>query len=478
MAKLNQKRRVESAPLVRTHEGALVKKCGEFEQLKRSVLSCMLWENEFYEDGKTITQRISELIAKCDGQSVQDLTIAARSKYKLRHAPLFMARESVRNPSQREFVSETLANIIQRPDELSEFMAMYWELKESKDRYGKSTGDITMKKQPIAASVKKGLAKAFTKFDEYQLAKWNRDSAIKLRDVLFLCHAKPQGAEQEILWKKLIGGFCKNTWTKIEECKCGNCKEAKLAIPDTWETNLSAGSNKKETFERLMKENKLGGIALLSNLRNMTEAGCDQGLVRAALKSMKVEKILPFRFITAAKYAPCLEDALEEAMLRCLGGMKKMPGKTVLLVDISGSMDWSKISGKSELTRKDAAIALAMLAREVCEEVEVVAFETKVHYCRPRRGFALRDEINSKGSGGTNLASAIKDINSKMKYDRMIVFTDEQSNDGIAQTVPGAKGYILNVASNQNGVGYGNNWTHVHGFSEHTFEWIQEFETM
>ena len=166
MPKLVPKRRVEEKT-VKTHEGATVRKCGDFEQLKRSVLSCMLWEEEFYEDGKTITSRIADLIKKCDGQSVADLTVAARTKYKLRHTPLFMARESARNEKQRQFVADTLAKIVNRPDELSAFLALYWDVKAKTDRNGKTTGEVTMKKQPIAASVKKGLARAFVKFDEY-----------------------------------------------------------------------------------------------------------------------------------------------------------------------------------------------------------------------------------------------------------------------------------------------------------------------
>jgi hypothetical protein len=90
------------------------------------------------------------------------------------------------------------------------------------------------------------------KFDEYSLAKYNRDNAVKLRDVLFLCHAKPKDKEQEALWKKLVEGT--------------------LETPDTWEVALSGGNEKKETWERLMQEKKLGGLAFIRNLRNMTNA--------------------------------------------------------------------------------------------------------------------------------------------------------------------------------------------------------------
>ena len=71
---------------------------------------------------------------------------------------------------------------------LTEFVAIYWK----------------EKRQPLSAQVKKGLARAFGKFSEYQLARNNQKKEVSLRDVLFLCHAKPKNEEQEIIWKKLI----------------------------------------------------------------------------------------------------------------------------------------------------------------------------------------------------------------------------------------------------------------------------------
>jgi len=96
----------------------------------------------------------------------------------------------------------------------------------------------------------------------------------------------------------------------------------------------------------------------------MQQSGVEMETIRQGLRSMKVERVLPFRFITAARHAPTLEPELEGAMLKCLEGHRKLPGKTVLVLDSSASMD-ACISGKSELTRADAASALAMLLREI-----------------------------------------------------------------------------------------------------------------
>src|ERR1700748_3068504 len=157
----------------RTHEGAPAAVITPEQALRRSVLACMLWENEFYEDGVAIAGRIRELVPRVAAERVAALAVEAREKMKLRHAPLLLVREMARLATHRQLVAETLLRVVQRADELSEFVALYW-----------SEG-----KQPLSAQVKKGLAAAFTKFDEYALAKYNRANPVKLRDVLFLCHA-------------------------------------------------------------------------------------------------------------------------------------------------------------------------------------------------------------------------------------------------------------------------------------------------
>jgi hypothetical protein len=56
------------------------------------------------------------------------------------------------------------------------------------------------KRQPLSRQVKLSLAKAFQKFDAYQLAKYDRPGMVKLRDVLFMVHAKPKDEEQAATW--------------------------------------------------------------------------------------------------------------------------------------------------------------------------------------------------------------------------------------------------------------------------------------
>src|SRR5581483_1023655 len=142
---------------LRTHEGAPARVISYEMQLRRSVLACLLWESQFYEDGVEIASRIAELVPKVAAEKVAALAIEAREKMKLRHVPLLLVREMARHATHRAMVADTLARVIQRADELSEFVAIYWK-----------DGRV-----PLSAQVKKGLATAFPKFDEYALAKYN-----------------------------------------------------------------------------------------------------------------------------------------------------------------------------------------------------------------------------------------------------------------------------------------------------------------
>lgn len=430
MVKINKKVKFP----IYTHEGGLAKKISSELELRRSVMACLLWEDTFYENGDDISKRIAYLVPKVKPEVVAEIAVEAREHMKLRHVPLLIVREMARHSTHKYLVKSTLCRIIQRADELAEFLKIYW-----KDG-----------RQPLSAQVKKGLAAAFIKFDSYQIAKYNRDVEIKLRDVLFLTHPKPSNDEQVDTWKSLVDGT--------------------LESPDTWEVSLSAGKDKKETFERLIKENKLGALALLKNLRNMNEYGVDKDLIRTALSKMKTERVLPFRFISAAMHAPDLEPELEAAMFKSISD--KLTGKTIILIDVSGSMICN-LSSKSTLGRLDAACGVAMIAREMCEDVSILTFSEKVVKVPPRHGFALRDAIcNSQPNGCTYLGAAIKEAN-KIGYDRLIVITDEQSHDDVG--APINNGYMINVSSYKRGVGYGS-WLHIDGFSESVLNYIKTIE--
>jgi hypothetical protein len=50
------------------------------------------------------------------------------------------------------------------------------------------------------------------------------------------------------------------------------------------------------------------------------------------------EKVLPFRYIAAARHAKQFEPQLDAAMQAALADLPKLTGTTIVLVDNSGSM--------------------------------------------------------------------------------------------------------------------------------------------
>lgn len=438
---------VASRSTARTYEGApAIAPKSPLAELRRAVASCLLWEDQFYEDGVAIGDRIAALVAQVDAEEVAALAIEARTQMKLRHAPLWLLAGLAK--AGKGVKADAYAETIQRADEMGELIAMHW-----KDG-----------KRPLPAAMKRGIAKAFGKFDAYRLAKYNRKVAVTLKDVLRLVHPKPANDDQAQTWKKIIDGT--------------------LESPDTWEVALSGGADKKETFERLLREGNLGYLALLRNLRNMAEAGCDTGLVRDAILARKgAHNVLPFRFVAAARAAPQFEPALDEALCSQIEAMPVFDGTTAVLVDVSGSMN-DRLSAKSDLTRRDAASTLASI---IPGNIRLFSFADQTVEVPPRRGMAGIDAISqSQPTGGTRLFDAVAAVNEQVPYDRIIVITDEQATDpsrfgywirGNVSSMPNpkGKGYIINVAAYQNGVGYGP-WVHIDGFSENVLRFIHEHE--
>jgi len=165
--------------------------------------------------------------------------------------------------------------------------------------------------------------------------------------------------------------------------------------------------------------------------------------------------------------------------------MPVLPGKSAVLVDVSSSMG-AKLSGKSDMTRMDAAAALGAILHG---DIRLFTFSDSLIEVPPRRGMAGVDAIKrSQSHGGTELFEAVAKVNAKVNYDRIIVITDEQAAGGVQfgyhfgsrvralqDPVGKARGYMINVASAQRGVGYGR-WHHIDGFSENVVRWIHEVE--
>jgi hypothetical protein len=441
----------------RTHGGAVASRITAVEILKRSVMANMLWEDNFYEDGESVAKRIADTLPKVSENDARTILYASKEEQHLRHTPLYLLCLFAK---QGWLKKDDVVRVCTRVDDMTELLALYWS--DGKDK-------------PLPKQMVKGLQIAFKKFDEYQLAKYNRKKEVKLRDVLRITRPKPDNDEQSELWNKVLNN--------------------NLKTPDTWEVAISVcktDSEKKVEWERLIDSKSLGGLATLRNLRNMQDVKVDPNKITTAIKQANYNMILPFQFTSAVKYAPRYLSVIEDKFLENLSQKSKLKGKSIIVIDVSGSMYGSPVSKDSDMDRAKAASTLAAIMREICEDPVIYAtggndglrlHKTKV--VPSYKGFALVDAVyNMKGplgGGGIFLKQVCEFLKEKEQTsDRMIVFTDEQDCDirGSPSTAlpVGDKGYIINVGTYNKGIAYTKNWLHISGFSEACVDYIIEAE--
>lgn len=476
--------RIQSGVFLAGGAGAPAARQSSLQQLRRVTMACMLWEDNAYESGATTAKAIQEAVKKCDPTDVANLAVEIRSQGNLRHVPLLLARELFREPSSRVIAGQALPRVIQRADEITEFLAIYW--KEGKT--------------PLAAQVKKGLAQALAKFDEYQLAKY-KDSGknISLRDVMFLVHAKPKGQQGTRKLTKYERKQKQPLSLTPQEELYRRLAANELETPDTREVLLSAAkttAEKKAAYVKLIEENKLGPQALLMNLRGMDELGVPREMIRNAVLQSNPRRILPLQFFSARTHAPQFADEIEQMMFKSLRSYPKLPGHSVFVVDVSGSMS-ALVSAKSGFTRLHGAIAMAIMAAEMCEKITIYAtagsdpqrkHRTKRIVSRNGWGLASEIERDPLGGGGIFTRQCLEYIEGDMKedaksVDRIMIFSDSQDCDHSNRLLKpkpfGKKNYIIDVGANKNGINYAGVWTaEISGWSQQFLSYIAESEAL
>ncbi len=440
---------VKKSTPVFTHQGGRATKSNDRSlDLYRTVCAAMLGEDTFYESGQSVMTRLAELAGQVDFIDLCGIVRHAKDAMKIRHAPLWVLVNALNGLSveDKALYRSTLTDLITRPDELAEVLAMVW-----KDG-----------KRPIPNAIRKSLADAFHKFNAYQFAKFDHNtSTIRLRDVMFLTHPEPKSVEEAGLFKQIANNA--------------------LPTPDTWEVAISAATTadeKRLVWERLLRENKLGALALLRNLRNMSQVNVDRSLITNALLTMDTSRVLPFRFAAAARNSDSFKSVLDKAFTDSCRSLPALTGRTLVLVDHSGSMR-DRLSAKSDMTRATAAQSLAAVLQEVCADNVVVGYHDRAFQpATPIRGLALLNWFASQSMHGTRTTeSLLQSLQYHGKFDRIVIITDEQSNSWrpLPMVPETPHKYVLNVGSYKPSISNGN-WLNITGFSEQIVHYIKAVE--
>lgn len=369
-----------------------------------SILLTATLEDSFYRNGNVTAQRVRELVAATDDKSfVAKAAIYARSQAGMRSVSHLVAAELARSVKGADWTRRFYQLVVRRPDDVLEILACY----------------LATVGRPIPNSLKKGLGAALSCFDEYQLAKYRREtSELKLVDAVNLLH--PPHSEA---LRKLVRG--------------------ELAPAETWETKLTqAGAKSRDEGENLdtlkadawgelITSRKLGYFALLRNLRNIL-AQAPQS-VDAALAMLVDERliakslVLPFRYLTALEAvregnlprAGEAMAAISEAADKALANVPRFDGRTLVALDGSGSMSGRLL---------DIGSLFAAVLAKANKVAEVMVFSNDAEFIPlNRRDSALtlaREIARRAPGGGTNFHAIFE--RAKSAYDRIIVLSDMQ----------------------------------------------------
>lgn len=459
MSKFNTKKTGFETGVIAGKKTKVAGKYTDYELLRRVTLANLLFESNYYQSSDDIMNQIEILVKKVPAEKTLGLILECRFEQKLRHTPLWLAL--LVNEFHKEIsIKDTLAKIANRPDMLIDMLGMI------KARYGKI--------KPISKAIKKGMALAFNNYDEYQIAKYKKSNMdISLIDVVNLVHPKPTQKNRDAL-SKLVKG--------------------KLEAANTWESALSAGSDKKDTFERMIGEGSLGSLAILRNIRNFKDSGINRATIKKAISQVKSNMLTPLNFLAAQRIAPEFTEDLNEAMRACFVN-DKIKGTTILAIDTSGSMG-NLTSGYSDFSRMDLAFSMAALGSYIFEDL-ILVFTAGSDGARTGKHIVwsnskglgvfndLRPIMDNIGYGGIftyQLCEWIKQEGYSRDADRLVVVSDSQDVDAChglnkkPDTTPYRNSYIIDISTHTHGIKTGVWTAEINGWSDKVFNYIKALE--
>lgn len=370
-----------------------------------SLLLTSFAQDQFYRDAKQTFGDLNQLLAKVEPEFAAKAAVYARTAFGMRSITHLLAVELGMYASGKPWAKGFYEKVVIRPDDMTEITALMLAQNGAK----------------LPNALRKGFAKAFDKFDGYQLAKYRGEGkAVKLVDVVNLVRPVPVERNAEAL-RLLVEGTLRNTGTW----------EAKLTeAGQAAETEEAKAELKAEAWAELIGKRKIGYFALLRNLRNIAEQAPE--LIPAACELLTDKRligkslVLPFRFATAmeAVQVAGIEDkrpllkALNRAVDLALANVPVLPGKTLVVLDDSGSMMGKPI--------QIGSLFAAVLYRS--NDADLMRFSDDAAYVRqnpdnPVMTIAEQLVKNARMSG-TNFNAIFQ--TAKRKYDRIVILSDMQ----------------------------------------------------
>jgi hypothetical protein len=450
-----------NAPAGITYEGAPGYARDAKSELFLLAVATMVGEATFYEDAATRDARLEGLVARVaveDPQWMSRFVHWLRDGANMRSASLVSALQAAKAmvdaglPGSRQIVDSAL----QRADEPGEALA-WWT-----GRYGRA----------IPKPVKRGIADAVRRlYTPFALLRYDTATkGFRFGDVLELTHPAPATPEQGGLFAwaldrrhdregdvpaslPMVSANAALRRAAADDPRVLLDVDALRAAGMTWEDALSlAGPTVDRAALWTALIPTMGYMALIRNLRGFDEARVpDEVADRVAQRLADPDQVVrsrqfPFRFLAAYRATQSLRwaPALERALHASLRQVPALPGRTLILVDLSGSMYSPAAGDRSKLMRADAAKVFGAALALRAAAPTLVWFDSESGRVRVPGGIALLKLVEAfpRRGGGTNTATAVRRWYDR--HDRVVIVTDEQAHYdgdrdvtvGVPRTVP------------------------------------------
>ncbi|MFB7617358.1 TROVE domain-containing protein [Kitasatospora sp. NPDC056181] len=412
----------------------------------------MVGQDTCYETGGDRDDRYTALVrelAVADPEWTLGLLRWLRSDAHLRTAALVGAAEFTRarlDAGAPGHSRQAVDAVLQRADEPGELLA-YWT-----SHYGRA----------LPKPLKRGIADAVRRlYHGRSLLKYDTASrGYRFGDVLELTHPSPDPAKP---WQGELFRYALDRRHRPEEAvppaadRLLTANRELLALPVeerraavtaeggaerlaaaglTWEALAGwlQGPLDAAVWEAVIPS--MGPMALVRNLRNFDQAGVpDEVAAEVARRISDREEVqrsrqFPFRYLAAHRHAPSLRwgHALETALSHSLANVPSLPGRTLVLVDRSGSM-FDRPSAQTQLNRADSAAIFGTALKVRAADADLVEFGSTSRVVEVGRGEAVLRVLGRFGNlGGTDTTTAVR--THYRGHDRVVIVTDEQTGPG------------------------------------------------
>lgn len=421
-----------------------------------AVSSMVSTKGNHHEAGDARDARMIQLIEKVasDPDWIQGFVRFLRDQANLRTVSLMIAAHAVHYrlavdlTGNRHIISAAL----RRADEPGELVA-YW-----RTTFGREIP------KPVRRGIGDAIARLYT---EFNVIKYDTPGkGYSFRDVIRVVHSGDTGPAQADLFNWLLRATPSPRLTTI------NARTELMAVPVEQRRSLTSGQLREagmtwEAYSSLVNGPMdaaawekviplMGYMSLLRNLRNFDQAGISRAaerLVEDRLtdpEQVRWSRQLPMRFLSAYRAThggatvSSWPKVIEQALNLSLANVPSLTGRTLVLVDLSGSMYQSKVSDNSDLRYVDAAAVFGAALALRAEAADLYGFGWKPLRFRFGKGDSLLPlaqrlvdtQVDGgpaghhgqmfSGLGGTETPTALRQTFRPDLYKRIVIVTDEQ----------------------------------------------------